>query len=69
MFHRVHIGCVQRAVKCVDGRGAHGRAFALADELDALARRIGALVKLAGQVLHGEHGVLSEIRLVKAHIV
>ncbi len=69
MFHRVHIGCVQRAVKCVDGRGAHGRAFALADELDALARRIGALVKLAGQVLHGEHGVLSEIRQIKAHIV
>ncbi len=40
----------------VDLGGAHGGALALADELDALARGVGALVELAGQELDGEYG-------------
>ena len=34
--------------------GAHERTLALGDELDALARAVGALVELAGQELHRE---------------
>ena len=42
----------QSALQQVDLGGADQRALALADELDALGGRIGALVELAGQVLH-----------------
>ena len=45
----------QGAFQQVDAGRAHQRALALADELDALGGRVGALVELAGQVLHGEH--------------
>ena len=44
----------QSALQQVDLGGADQRALALADELDALGGRIGALVELAGQVLHGK---------------
>ena len=40
----------------VDLGGAHDGALALADELDALACGVGALVELAGKELHREHG-------------
>ena len=45
---------VERALDEVDLCGAHGGALALGDELDALARGVGALVELAGQELDGE---------------
>ena len=45
----------QRALQHVHLRAAHLGALALADQLDAFACRIGALVELAGKVLHGEH--------------
>ena len=39
---------VQVAFKRVDFGAAYNRAFALADQLDAFARRIGALIELSG---------------------
>ena len=45
------------ALEDVDLRGTDRRPLALADELDALARRVGALVKLAGQRLDREDDV------------
>ena len=53
-LHGVHVRLGERALEDVDGRRAHERALALADELDALARGVGALVKLAGEELHGK---------------
>ena len=44
----------QSALQQVDTGRAHQRALALTDELDALGGRVGALVELAGQVLHGK---------------
>ena len=54
-LHGLHVVFSQIAFQVVHHRRAHSGALALADELDALARRIGALVELAGQKLHGEH--------------
>ena len=42
------------ALDYVDLGAAHDGALALGDELDALSGGVGALVKLAGQRLHGE---------------
>ena len=44
----------QGALQQVDAGRAHQRALTLTDELDALGGRVGALVELAGQVLHGK---------------
>jgi len=49
-----HLLLGQGTLQQVDAGRAHQRALALADELDALGGRIGALVELAGQILHGE---------------
>ena len=46
--------CGEVALEHVDLGRAHVRALAGAHELHALARGVGALVELAGQVLHGE---------------
>ena len=45
----------ERALEHVDLRGAHDGPLALGDELDALTRGVCALVKLAGEKLHGKH--------------
>ena len=55
-FHRFQLLGGDIALQQVEAGAAHHRALALADELDALAGGIGPLVKLAGQVLHREHG-------------
>ena len=55
-LHGLHVIVGEIAFQVVHHRRTHSGALALADELDALARRIGALVELAGQKLHGEHG-------------
>ena len=55
-LHGFHVSVGQVAFQVIHHCRANIRALALADELDALARRVGALVELAGQVLHGEHG-------------
>ena len=47
----------------VDAGRAHQRAVALADELDALGGRVGALVELAGQILHGERHAVGDGQL------
>jgi len=44
----------QSTLQQVDAGRAHQRALTLTDELDALGGRVGALVELAGQVLHGK---------------
>jgi len=54
LFDLGHLGLGQAALQQVDLGGAHQRALALADELDALGGGIGPLVELAGQVLHRE---------------
>ncbi len=54
-LHSLNLGIGQIALQVVHHRRAHQRALALADELDALAGRIGTLVELAGQKFHGEH--------------
>ncbi len=46
----------ERAVERVDLRRADARALALAEELDALGRAVGALVELARQRLDGKDG-------------
>ena len=60
---------VQIALQRVDLGAAHSRAFALADQLDAFARRIGALVELSGQEFDSEHGTTAEIRHIHAGVV
>ncbi len=50
------VGGAKLAGEHVDLRGANARALAGADELYALAGRVGALIELAGQVLDGEDG-------------
>ena len=42
----------QGAFQQIDAGRAHQRALALTDELDALSSGVGALVELAGQILH-----------------
>ena len=54
------------ALKGVYGGRAHLGALALGEQLHALRRRVGALVVLAGQVLHGEH-MLAHIGQLRAH--
>ena len=56
-FQRIHLG------------GTNRRTLALGDQLDALAGGIRALVELAGQILHREHGVGTEIRQVGVDVV
>ena len=45
----------QISLQVVHLRGAHLGALALADQLNALAGAVGALVELAGKILHREH--------------
>ena len=54
-FHSLDIRIRQIAVEQVNACGAHERTLALRDDLDALRRRIGALVKLSGQIFHRKH--------------
>jgi len=54
VLHGVHVGGRKLALEHVDLGGAHSGALALADELDALARGVGALVELAGEELDRE---------------
>ena len=52
----LNVGIGKRTVERIDLRRADARTLALAQKLDALSRAVGALVKLAGQRLHGEGG-------------
>ena len=61
------VGVGQVAVQQIDAGGAHRGALALAQQLDALAGRVSALVKLAGQVLDGKNG-LGVGQLVVGHV-
>ena len=57
------------AFQQVHRRAAHLGPLALADQLDALAGRVGALVELPGQVLHREHRGSARVRhLERRHI-
>ena len=56
-FQRIHLG------------GTNRRTLALGDQLDALAGGIRTLIELAGQILHREHGVGTEIRQVGVDVV
>ena len=47
-----HLLVGQGAFQQIDAGRAHQRALALTDELDALSSGVGALVELAGQILH-----------------
>ena len=58
-----HLLIGQGAFQQVDAGRAHQRAVALADELDALGGRVGALVELAGQILHGERHAVGDGQL------
>ena len=58
-----HLLVGQGAFQQVDAGRAHQRAVALADELDALGGRVGALVELAGQILHGERHAVGDGQL------
>ncbi len=58
----------QLAVQGVELRAADQRAFALADDLDALGGRIGPLVKLAGQVFDREHSRPVRVRLLGGNV-
>ena len=49
------IGLGQLAFEQVHLRAAHLGALSAGDELNALARRIGTLIELAGKVLHRKH--------------
>ena len=50
----LHLRLGQAALQQIDAGRADERALALADELDALGSRVGALVELAGQILHSK---------------
>ncbi len=56
LLHGLEHGFVHRAKEHVYFRGAHERALPLRNELNALACRVRALVKLAGQGFHRKHG-------------
>ena len=58
-----HLLIGQGAFQQVDAGRAHQRTVALADELDALGGRVGALVELAGQILHGERHAVGDRQL------
>ena len=60
---------VQTALQRVDLGAAHGRALALADQLDAFAGRIGTLIELPGQELDGEHRAVAEIGHLLAGVI
>ena len=63
-----HLLLGQGTLQQVDTGRANQRALALADELDALGGRIGALVELAGQVLHSKGNAL-EFRQLRIGVV
>ncbi|SCH94436.1 Uncharacterised protein [uncultured Faecalibacterium sp.] len=63
-----HLLLGQGTLQQVDTGRADQRALALADELDALGGRIGALVELAGQVLHSKGNAL-EFRQLRIGVV
>ena len=50
----IHVFAGEVALEEIDLRATHFGAFTLADELDALACRIGALVELAGKEFDAE---------------
>ena len=51
-----HLFLGQRAIKGIDLGAADGGTLTLTQQLNALSGRVGALVELTGQSLHGEHG-------------
>ena len=57
LFNSGQIIGSQLAVQQIDAGRTHSGALALAQQLDALAGGVGALVKLTGQVLNGKHGL------------
>ncbi len=59
----------QIAPQEIDTRRAHGGALAQGDDLDALGGRVGALVVLAGQILHGEDLLALPDGQVVIHVV
>ena len=63
-----HLLLGQGTLQQVDTGRADQRALTLADELDALGGRIGALVELAGQVLHSKGNAL-EFRQLRIGII
>ena len=69
LFDRGEVVVAQLAIEHIHAGRAHGRSFALADELDAFACGIRALVELAGQRFHRKHRVTGDIRQFDAHIV
>ncbi len=69
MLYGLHVCRGQLAGNGVDLGGADQRALALAYELHALTGGVCALVKLAGQVLHGKHEVLAKVGQVVKDVV
>ena len=59
----------ERPLKQIHLRAAHLRALALADQLNALACRVGTLVKLARQILHGKHVRAVRIRQLESGVI
>ena len=57
------------ALEQVDAGIPHRRTFALREDLDALRSRVGALIKLAGLVLHCENVGAWDVRQVSEHRV
>jgi len=68
LFDLCHLLLGQGTLQQVDTGRANQRALALADELDALGGRIGALVELAGQVLHSKGNAL-EFRQLRIGVI
>ena len=57
------------ALEQVDAGIPHRRTFALREDLDALRSRVGALIKLAGLVLHCEDVGARDFRQFSEHRV
>ena len=58
LFRRLNLRLGQVAVEHIHLGGTHKRTVTLGDDLDALCGGVGTLVKLTGQILHGEHGAI-----------
>ncbi len=69
MLDRLDVGRGEIALQRIHLGRAHGRAFALGDQLDAFAGGIRALVELTGQIFHGEHGGGTEVGQISGDVV
>ena len=64
-----HVLVGKRALQHVHGGAAHLGTRALADQLNAFARAVGALIELAGKVLHREHDPAARVgHLQRGHV-